>query len=41
MIDPNLDEIHLPEWKLVSDLAKEKDRYENWSQSVITAFPSN
>ena len=41
MINPNLDEIHLPEWKSVSDLAKEKDRYENWSQSVITAFPSN
>lgn len=41
MIDPNLDEIHLPEWKPVSELAKEKDRYENWSQSVITAFPSN
>lgn len=41
MINPNLDEIHLPEWKLTSDLAKEKDRYENWSQSVITAFPSN
>lgn len=41
MIRPDLDEIHLPEWKTVTEMAQEKDRYENWSQSVITAFPNN
>lgn len=40
MIRPDLDEIHLPEWKTVTEMAQEKSRYENWSQSVITAFPT-
>lgn len=35
MITPDLNEIHLPEWKLKSEVGQELDRYENWSQTLI------
>jgi len=35
MIDPDLSEIHLPEWKTYDQLAEEIKQYENWSQTLI------
>lgn len=32
-IDPN--EIHLPEWKTLTQLKQERDQYENWSKLII------
>lgn len=36
MIDPDLSEIHLPEWKSREAILAELARYENWSQTLIT-----
>lgn len=41
IIDPDLNEIHLPEWKNHDQLLDELDRYENWSQTLITHLESN
>lgn len=38
MINPNLDEIHLPEWKTVDQLLPEIKQYENWSQTLIDMY---
>lgn len=38
MIDPDLSEIHLPEWKSANELVDEFKRYENWSQTVISMY---
>lgn len=38
MINPDLSEIHLPEWKNRKELIDEFTRYENWSQTVINMF---
>lgn len=35
MIDPDLNEIHLPEWKTSEQLVAEIQQYENWSQTLI------
>lgn len=35
MINPDLDEIHLPEWKTFDQLNEEFSSYENWSQTLI------
>ncbi len=35
MVNPDPSEIHLAEWKTIEELHQDKDRYENWSQSLI------